>query len=68
MEGYLLLASSKIPLRQRVFSEPAKILEPISGGAPRAPSGAQGPRVSALILLRWKLWTSRDLFFNLKEK
>ena len=30
---YLPLASSKMASRQRVFSEPAKILEPISGGA-----------------------------------
>ena len=30
---YLPLASSKMASRQRVFSEPARILEPISGGA-----------------------------------
>ena len=30
---YLPLASSKMASRQRVFSEPAQILEPISGGA-----------------------------------
>ena len=65
MEGYLPLASSKMPSRQWVFSEPAKILEPLSGGAgtPGAPSGAQGPRVSALILLLLEIMDLQRFIF-----
>ena len=48
-----------------MFSEPAKILEPISGGAgtPGAPSWAQGPRVSALILLLLEIMDLQRFIF-----
>ena len=51
---YLPLASSKMASRQQVFSEPAQILEPISGGA-GTPRWGPGPRVSGSRLLPLKI-------------
>ena len=51
---YLPLASSKMASRQQEFSEPAQILEPISGGA-ATPRWGPGPRVSGSKLLPLKI-------------
>ena len=67
MEGILPLASSKMPSKQRMFSEPAKILEPMSWRTEHQ-VGSRNPEYLMQESCPLEIIDLQRSFFNLKGK